>query len=58
MKAAREKFARFLADEGGATAVEYAMIAGIIVVAIVGGVTAIGTSTSETFNDVSGGFPS
>lgn len=57
MKAAREKFARFLAHEGGATAVEYAMIAGIIVVAIVGGVTAIGTSTNATFTNVSDGFP-
>ena len=57
MKAAREKFVRFLADDSGATAIEYAMIAGIIVIAIVGGVTAIGTSTGETFNDVSDGFP-
>jgi pilus assembly protein Flp/PilA len=57
MKAARKQFARLLADDGAATAIEYALIAGIIVIAIVGGVTAIGTGTGASFNSAAGGFP-
>ena len=37
MRAAREEFMQFLSKEDGATAVEYALIAGIICLAIVGG---------------------
>jgi Flp pilus assembly pilin Flp len=37
MRAAREEFMQFLCKEDGATAVEYALIAGIICLAIVGG---------------------
>ncbi len=45
-------FARFLKDESGATAIEYGLIAALIAVAIIGGVTALGTSTNDTFNAV------
>jgi pilus assembly protein Flp/PilA len=45
-------FARFLKDESGATAIEYGLIAALIAVAIIGGVTALGTSANETFNTV------
>jgi pilus assembly protein Flp/PilA len=44
--------ARFLKDESGATAIEYGLIAALIAVAIIGGVTALGTSANETFNTV------
>ncbi|MEH6694029.1 MAG: Flp family type IVb pilin [Hyphomonas sp.] len=47
-------FARFLKDESGATAIEYGLIAALIAVAIIGGVTALGNSANATFNAVSG----
>lgn len=46
-------FARFLKDESGATAIEYGLIAALIAVAIIGGVTALGNSTNQTFTKVS-----
>lgn len=45
-------FARFLKDESGATAIEYGLIAALIAVAIIGGVSALGTQASGTFNEV------
>ncbi|KCZ91275.1 MULTISPECIES: Flp family type IVb pilin [Hyphomonas] len=45
-------FARFLKDESGATAIEYGLIAALIAVAIIGGVTALGSNASATFNTV------
>ena len=42
----------FLADEAGATAIEYAMIAAFIAVAIVGAVTSLGTSLTGIFVNV------
>jgi pilus assembly protein Flp/PilA len=47
---------RVLKDRSGATVIEYCMIAGIISVAIVGGATAMGNSTSGSFNAVNAGF--
>lgn len=46
-------FARFLKNESGATAIEYGLIAALIAVAIIGGVTALGKSTNATFNTTS-----
>lgn len=43
---------RFLSDEDGATAIEYAFIAGLISIAVVVGATAIGTKLSSRFNAV------
>jgi len=43
---------RFLKDEHGATAIEYAMIAAFIAVAIVGAVTTLGTSLTGIFTNV------
>ncbi|HPF23463.1 MAG: Flp family type IVb pilin [Hyphomonas sp.] len=57
MKAARKQFARFLADDRGATAIEYALIAGIMVIAVVGGATAIGTGASSSFSNAADSFP-
>ncbi|MBU1287456.1 MAG: Flp family type IVb pilin [Alphaproteobacteria bacterium] len=47
-------FTRFLKDESGATAIEYGLIAALIAVAIIGGVTALGNSANATFNTVAG----
>lgn len=47
---------RVLKDRSGATVIEYCLIAGIISIAIVGGATAIGTSTNNSFNSVQAGF--
>ena len=46
--------ARFVKDESGATAIEYGLIAALIAVVIITGVTAVGTSLSTTFNTLSG----
>jgi pilus assembly protein Flp/PilA len=46
----------FAIGSGGATAIEYAMIASLISIAIVGGATAIGTTLSNDFNAVLAGF--
>ncbi|MEX1249571.1 MAG: Flp family type IVb pilin [Hyphomonas sp.] len=45
-------FARFLKDESGATAIEYGLIAALIAVAIIGGVTALGNNAAATFDKV------
>ena len=42
----------FLKDEHGATAIEYAMIAAFIAIAIVGAVTSLGTSLNGIFANV------
>lgn len=44
---------RFLADQSGATAIEYGLIAALIAVVIIGAVTTIGTNLKGTFNNVS-----
>lgn len=45
---------RFSKDESGATAIEYGLIAALIAVVIIGALTAMGTSLSSKFNQVSG----
>lgn len=47
--AARSALKRFWRDERGATAIEYAMIASLIFLAIVTSVTTFGTKTTNTF---------
>ncbi len=37
-------------SRNGATAIEYGLIAALIAVAIIGGITLLGTSVSNTFN--------
>jgi pilus assembly protein Flp/PilA len=44
---------RFLESEDGPTAVEYAVLVGLIVVGTVAAVSALSTSISGTFNTVS-----
>lgn len=46
--------ARFIANDSGATAIEYGLIAALIAVVIITAVTAVGTSLSTTFTTVSG----
>jgi pilus assembly protein Flp/PilA len=48
---------RFLRDDSGATAVEYALIASVVFFGIVGSVNAIGSTLSTTFQSVATAFP-
>jgi len=43
----------YLRDEGGATAIEYGLIAALIAVVIITAVTSVGTSLSTTFTTIS-----
>ena len=43
----------FLKNESGATAIEYGLIAALIAVVIITGVTAVGTKLSATFTSLS-----
>jgi pilus assembly protein Flp/PilA len=43
----------FIADQCGATAIEYGLIAALIAVVIITAVTAVGTALSTTFNTIS-----
>ena len=36
-------------DAGGATAIEYALVAGLIALVVIGAVTTVGTTLSSTF---------
>ncbi len=45
-------FSRFIKDESGATAIEYGLIAALIAVVIITGLTTIGTNLSTTFSKV------
>ena len=42
----------FLANESGATAIEYALIAALIAVVIIGAVQTVGTKVSTVFSQV------
>jgi pilus assembly protein Flp/PilA len=42
-------FARFIKDESGATAIEYGLIAALIAIVIIGGVSALGTNLNSKF---------
>ena len=46
------KFVSLLADESGATAIEYGLIAALIAVAIITAVTTVGTNLKSTFSSV------
>jgi len=48
---ARRGLIRFGSDESGATAIEYAMIAAGVSVAIVGAVSSLGSNLKTTFYD-------
>jgi len=44
-------------DERGATAVEYALMVGLIAVAIIAAVSALGNKVKTTFNSISNTLP-
>ena len=44
---------RFLKNQTGATAIEYGLLAALIAVVIITGVTAVGTQLSTTFTNLS-----
>jgi pilus assembly protein Flp/PilA len=48
----RKLINKLFGDKGGATAIEYGLIAALIAVAIITGVTAVGTQLSTVFNTV------
>ena len=43
---------RFLNNKSAATAIEYGLIAALIAVAVIGGVTQLGTNANATFTKV------
>ena len=43
---------RFAADQSGATAIEYGLIAGLIAVVIIGAITTLGKNLQNVFNQV------
>lgn len=45
---------RFLADQSGATAIEYGLIAALIAVVVIGAITAVGTKLGNKFNQIAG----
>lgn len=49
---------RFLSDEQGATAIEYAMIVGVMFLVIVAGATAFSSKVIEMFNRASAAMAS
>ncbi|HWU54160.1 MAG TPA: Flp family type IVb pilin [Rhizomicrobium sp.] len=48
----RNVLLNFFKDESGATAIEYGLIAALIAVVIITGVTAVGTNLSSTFSSL------
>lgn len=46
------EFSRFVKDESGATAIEYALIAGIVSIAIVAALTQISGTLQGSFNNI------
>ena len=49
---AKEAVSRLGQDEGGATAIEYALIAALVSVAIIGTLSTLGTEIGNTFQAV------
>lgn len=50
-------FKRFVRDESGATAIEYGLIAGLIAVVIIAGVSLLGENLNTMFNQIGGQIP-
>jgi pilus assembly protein Flp/PilA len=48
-----KSISRFFSDDGGATAIEYALIASLVAVAIVAALTVLGGQLTNTFGEVS-----
>ena len=54
MTAIRTILRRLIAGNGGATAIEYGLIAALIAVASIGGMTALGGGSGQMWGDISG----
>ena len=54
MIAIRTTLRRLLADQGGATAIEYGLIAALIAVAAIGGISALGGGAGGMWTDLMG----
>lgn len=48
-----KKFLKLMKNEDGATAIEYGLLAALISVAAIGGMSALGGQLNTTFGDVS-----
>jgi len=46
------KFAKLIGDEKGATAIEYALIVSLIVIAMIAGLTSFAAATTDKWNYV------
>lgn len=53
MDAIRTTLRRLLADQGGATAIEYGLIVALIAVAAIGGISALGGGAGGMWTDLS-----
>jgi pilus assembly protein Flp/PilA len=51
-----QTFQRFLSDQSGATAIEYALLASLIGIAIVTTVTAVGVKLSGSYSNIAAAF--
>jgi pilus assembly protein Flp/PilA len=45
---------KFIANENGATAIEYGLIAALVAVVIIGGLTSVGNNLNALFGSVAG----
>jgi pilus assembly protein Flp/PilA len=52
--ALRSSVVRFLKDESGPTAVEYAVMLALIIVVCIASITALGSNANNTFSYISG----
>jgi len=57
MKTYVKKFASFMRDEEGASAIEYALLVALIALAITAGATTLGTKISTMFNSAANKLP-
>ena len=48
----KNAFNRFVADQSGATAIEYGLIAGLISVVIITAITGLGTKLNNKFSQI------
>jgi pilus assembly protein Flp/PilA len=48
---------KFLRDQSGVTAIEYAVLGGMLAVAIIVGASALGTQLNVTYQGVADSFP-
>ena len=54
---ARQRLVKFLKNEDGPTAVEYAVMLALIIVVCIGAITTLGTNANNTFSYVAGVVP-